>query len=243
MTGTDLLMCLNDIDDMLVTEAVQPRPALWKHHLCAGLLLLLIAGAILTMRTPSHIRFGCNIRPTVTIDGISYTQVQESTAPDSSYVLLDSIGSHTFSAEQSEYTDAQIWISPDDATRVYVKYSSGWQLFVRKELQFEWICYQGRLYVDADHYETYYKGNVESYNSALLEERASFLDCLTFTQQFQLPTQEFTTNTSELHGLQIFSLSDSNFLIVEIPDGLSGGRPRYDRFYPIAPNAVFLPSD
>lgn len=45
MTGTDLLMCLNDIDDMLVTEAVQPRPALWKRHLCAGLLLLLIAGA------------------------------------------------------------------------------------------------------------------------------------------------------------------------------------------------------
>lgn len=238
MNGYDLLLCMNDVDNKHIVGAVRRKWTPQDRALCAGLLLLLVMGVLL-FRTPADIRYGCNVHPTLTINNVTYMLAEKSLAPDDSFVYMDTIDVAFSSDGGSEYKDAQVWISHDDDTRVYVKNGSGWALFVREEMRFQWICYQNCLYVYADHYETHYLNCVESYDSAVLEDGAVFLDNLTFSEHYRLPTRDFTTNTLELDGYRVFYCEGNDYLIVEVPDGLSGGKYRYDRFYPILPDAVY----
>lgn len=237
MNGYDLLLCMNDVDNKHIVGAVRRKRTPWDRALCAGLLLLLVMGVLL-LRTPDDIRYSCGIYPTVTIKDVTYMLAEKSLAPDDSFVYLDTIDAAAFPDESGEYMDAQIWISHDDDTRVYVKNGSDWVMFVREEMRFQWICYQDRLYVYADHYEIHYQNSVEPYDSAVLEAGAVFLDYLTFSERYRLPTENFATNTPELDGYRVFNGEGNEYLIVEVPDGIAGGKYRYDRFYPILPDAV-----
>lgn len=238
MNGYDLLLCMNDVDNKHIAGAVFRRRIQPNRTLCAGILLILVIG-VLFLKMPADIRYGCDIYPSLTIDGVTYMLAQKSQGPDATFVYLDTIDTANLSSESGEYMDAQIWISHEDDTRVYVKNDSGWELFVREELQFQWISYRGCLYVYEDSYAVHYQNSIESYNSAVLEDGAVFLEHLTFSGRYRLPTEDFATNSLDMDGYRVFCCEGKDYLIVEVPEGLSRGRSRYDRFYPVLPDAVF----
>lgn len=143
-----------------------------------------------------------------------------------------------FQSNQEEYIGCKLYRDPDLPGELWLEHNGQYEHLLSEKYLCDWIYHGGRLFLYNDDYYTLKNIIPQNYSTVELPEDAKELGKLRYNPDKRLPDVELEiTHNAELDQHRVYSSESLDCLLVEIPNGTSGGRTAYWRFYPISPEA------
>ncbi|MBR4193136.1 MAG: hypothetical protein IKQ54_02240 [Oscillospiraceae bacterium] len=140
-------------------------------------------------------------------------------------------------ANREEFLGCRLYRDPDLPGELWMEHAGRYEHYLAQKYLCSWIRYDGRLWLYEGDCEICGLGDLRS-STVFFPEDSKELGMLCYHPDKRLPDNELEiTQNAELDQHRIYYSESQDCLLVEIPNGASGGRTAYWRFYPVSPDA------
>ena len=141
-------------------------------------------------------------------------------------------------SNREEFLSCRLYRDPDLPGELWMEHEGQYEHFLSEKYLCDWIYHDGRLFLYSDDYYTLENIIPQNYSTVVLPEDAKELGKLRYNPDKRLPDAELElTHNGEYDNHTVYYSESLDCLLVEIPNGASGRRTAYWRFYPISPEA------
>lgn len=141
-------------------------------------------------------------------------------------------------SNREEFLGCRLYRDPDLPGELWMEHAGRYEHYLAQKYLCDWIYHDGRLFLYSGAYYTLKNIIPQSYSTVELPEDAKELGKLRYNPDKRLPDAELElTHNGEYDNHTVYYSESLDCLLVEIPNGASGGRTAYWRFYPVSPDA------